>query len=423
MEKVNPKISVITVVYNDVQHIRQTMESFFAQTWQNKEYIIIDGGSTDGTREIIEEYTSQLAFWCSEKDNGLYDALNKGISHSSGDWINILNCGDLFASNTVLESIAHVPAINDYDVIYGDSIELLPTYERFIPSTTVETLDYFPPFRHGSSLIKASVHKCHLFDLSQQSAYQYALDWLMLHSLYKEGYAFKRINITIQKFLSNGISNHPIRNQWLNYKVVTDGHFNFIRFCRMLIAIAKIIITQNCLYPYLRGFVLEFMVNSICPHIHIWNIRKILLRMTNLKIGKGSFIMRQVYIMSANKLQIGQYSHVNRGCLLDARGGLTMGDNVSVSHNVQLLSGGHDAQSSNFIGQFRPIKIEDYAWLGAGCIILQGVHIGKGAVVAAGAVVTHDVEDYAIVGGIPARKIGNRNHELNYHCQGWMPFT
>ena len=75
------KISVITVVYNDVAHIRETMESFFSQTWENKEYIVIDGGSTDGTVDVIREYADRLAYWCSEKDDGIYDAMNKGISH------------------------------------------------------------------------------------------------------------------------------------------------------------------------------------------------------------------------------------------------------------------------------------------------------------------------------------------------------
>ena len=66
-------ISVITVVFNDVKHIRETMESFFSQSWEDKEYIVIDGGSTDGTVDIIQEYSDRLAFWCSEKDDGIYE--------------------------------------------------------------------------------------------------------------------------------------------------------------------------------------------------------------------------------------------------------------------------------------------------------------------------------------------------------------
>ena len=103
----NNKISVITVVFNDAKHIRETMESFFSQTWENKEYIVIDGGSNDGTAEIVKEYADQLSYWCSEKDDGIYDAMNKGIKRCTGDWINILNSGDLFATPHALEAVSY----------------------------------------------------------------------------------------------------------------------------------------------------------------------------------------------------------------------------------------------------------------------------------------------------------------------------
>ena len=81
----NDKISVITVVFNDAANIGKTIESYIAQTWENKEYIVIDGGSTDGTVEIIRKYLDRIDYFCSEKDNGIYDAMNKGISHCTGD--------------------------------------------------------------------------------------------------------------------------------------------------------------------------------------------------------------------------------------------------------------------------------------------------------------------------------------------------
>ena len=120
----NNKVSVITVVYNNATAIRQTMDSFFAQTWAEKEYIVIDGGSTDGTVDIIREYSDRLAYWCSEPDEGLYHAMNKGIAHCNGDWIIVLNSGDLFAfPNSLERAIVNTPDIDRVDVIYGDSIE------------------------------------------------------------------------------------------------------------------------------------------------------------------------------------------------------------------------------------------------------------------------------------------------------------
>src|SRR5512133_3088942 len=86
-----PLISIITVVYNGIKTIEQTIQSVINQPYPNKEYIIIDGGSTDGTVEVIRKYKSDLAYWISERDNGIYDAMNKGIALAKGELIGILN--------------------------------------------------------------------------------------------------------------------------------------------------------------------------------------------------------------------------------------------------------------------------------------------------------------------------------------------
>lgn len=145
-------------------------------------------------------------------------------------------------------------------------------------------------------------------------------------------------------------------------------------------------------------------------------LRKCCYRRAGVKIGVGSIINRKLYVLRPENLELENYTHINQGCFLDARGGIKIGNSVSVSHYVKLVTGSHDVQSSDFKGIFKPIVIKDYAWIGVGAIILQGVTIGKGAVVAAGAVVTKDVPDFCIVGGVPAKMIGNRNKELDYRC-------
>ena len=99
------KVSIITVVRNAVDTIETTIKSVLNQTYGNIEYIVIDGESTDGTLEIINKYRDQISIIVSEKDNGLYDALNKGVRLSTGDWIGILNSGDVFTANDVIANI------------------------------------------------------------------------------------------------------------------------------------------------------------------------------------------------------------------------------------------------------------------------------------------------------------------------------
>lgn len=421
-----PRISVITIVYNDVTHIRATMESFFAQTWEEKEYIVIDGGSTDGTAEIIREYADRLAFWCSERDGGIYDAMNKGISHCSGDWISILNCGDLYGKETSLADMMaplEVKGEPQPDVIYGDSLEDNGAYYRHVPAEDPSGLEYGPTFRHGSALVKASVQKAHLFDLSKKKSLGYALDWEMLYRLYKEGYTFRRIDALMEIYSLEGVSNHPYRNRWLNYKVVSQGHFAPGKFWRFLKQVVRTWRKQSSLNKYLGAFMRDYMVNSVLSHCPWWGIRRWYLRHVGLKIGKGSFVMRKNYILQAHHLTIGEGSHINRGCSLDCRAGITIGNSVCISHGVHIMTGSHDVFSDRFFGKFKPIEIDDYAFIGVGSTILQGVHVGKGAVVSAGAVVTHDVAPFTIVGGVPAKEIGKRPENLDYRCDGWLPWT
>ena len=116
----NPLITIVTVVFNDVFGIENTIKSVLNQTYKKIEYIIIDGGSTDGTVEIINRYCDRISLFISEADNGIYDAMNKGILHSNGSWINFMNSGDFFYSSTVLDDIfSRGVDFNSNTVVYG----------------------------------------------------------------------------------------------------------------------------------------------------------------------------------------------------------------------------------------------------------------------------------------------------------------
>lgn len=122
IQKANhPLVTVITVVYNAKKLLEQTILSVVNQTYENIEYIIIDGGSTDGTLDIIEKYKLHITKWISEPDNGIYDAMNKGINLAKGSWLNFMNAGDSFYSSRVLEEVFNNSFSEGTGIIYGNT--------------------------------------------------------------------------------------------------------------------------------------------------------------------------------------------------------------------------------------------------------------------------------------------------------------
>lgn len=118
-----PLLTVITVVFNGEAYLEQTILSVIEQTYDNVEYIIVDGGSTDGTIDIIKQYDAYIDYWVSEPDKGIYDAMNKAISLANGIWLNFMNAGDSLNTKTVLNEIyTDTKQYQDVDFIYSDTI-------------------------------------------------------------------------------------------------------------------------------------------------------------------------------------------------------------------------------------------------------------------------------------------------------------
>lgn len=113
-----PKLSIITINYNNSDGLKQTIESVLEQTCQEFEYIVIDGGSVDSSIQHILAYQNRLKYWCSEKDSGVYNAMNKGIRQAMGEYLLFLNSGDFLCDDNVLEKV--IPTLSGIDIVYGD---------------------------------------------------------------------------------------------------------------------------------------------------------------------------------------------------------------------------------------------------------------------------------------------------------------
>jgi len=160
---------------------------------------------------------------------------------------------------------------------------------------------------------------------------------------------------------------------------------------------------------------LLFKVHFISKHIPFWFFRKFVFKIVGVKIGKGSVIHMGARFFNPKGVSIGSDTMVGDSAFLDGRATLKIGSHVDIASQVLIYNSEHDLNAEDFHAVDEPVEIGDYVFVGPRAIILPGVKIGKGAVVAAGAVVTKDVADFAIVGGVPAKEIGERkNKDLHY---------
>lgn len=198
----SPLITIITVVYNGKKELEDTLLGIINQTYQNIEYIIVDGGSKDGTLEIVKQYEDHIDYWISEPDKGIYDAMNKGVSLSNGDFVIFMNAGDGFYDLDVL-SKASMYIDSDTDVLYGNTLMKYPDQDdRMWKAYNINDLWKTMITSHQSMLFRRSSLLDHPFDLS----YRISSDYETILYLYYRGDKFKYLPFTVSYFMNDGIS-------------------------------------------------------------------------------------------------------------------------------------------------------------------------------------------------------------------------
>lgn len=171
---------------------------------------------------------------------------------------------------------------------------------------------------------------------------------------------------------------------------------------------------KRILFCFYEFYIYIFLNRFIFRCIPFWYVRRLFLLPFSRGIGWHTQIDMDCFFFEPRRFKCGKHTHINRNVVIDSRGGCEIGSCCSISFNCNLVSGRHNIRSPYFESTRSAIFISDYVYIGVGATVLAGVKIGRGAVVAAGAVVTKDVPDYAIVGGVPAKIIGYRNNDLRY---------
>ena len=210
-------ISVVTVFYNAAAEIEETILSVINQTYNNIEYIIVDGASTDGTVDVIKKYENKITKWISEPDKGIYDAMNKAIDITTGEWINFMNAGDRFVDNKVVDDI--VDGIQGgFDVMFGNSLQS----DNGIIRQRKGKINQgdFPTLGHQSTFVKTSLMKERHFNVE----YKICADFDFLYNLYKQGHQFFYIDRDIDLYDVSGLSSTHREQLYLEHCLIREKH-------------------------------------------------------------------------------------------------------------------------------------------------------------------------------------------------------
>jgi len=234
-------VSIITVVYNNYSSIKHTIESVLGQNYQKFEYIIIDGQSTDGTIEIIQQYQESITKFISEKDQGIYDAMNKGVRAAKGRYCLFMNSGDIFANSEVLTTFSGLLNESKNDIVYGDVITLNSAGMHQYKSAEPPCNKHRMYFCHQSAFAATKILLKHPFDLN----YKMSADFKFFKLCYINKYHFAYLTKAVAIFNLQGISKtQRVRGLRENIRIINEVDTGLEKI-RLLLRILPSYLTQK----------------------------------------------------------------------------------------------------------------------------------------------------------------------------------
>ena len=189
-------VTIITVCRNHAQELERTIRSVESQTWQEKEYLVIDGASTDDSLDVIKAHEASITRWVSEPDQGIYDAMNKGVKMAQGEWVIFMNAGDTFAGDDTLQRVVGNPL--DADVIYGDVIKGELVKKAEAPRNAHRMF-----YCHQSAFVRTSCLREYPFDIRHRMS----ADFKQVKQLFLSGKRFRQLDFPVANFDTQGVSN------------------------------------------------------------------------------------------------------------------------------------------------------------------------------------------------------------------------
>lgn len=219
-----PAVTVITVVRNGAEYIEQTLRSVIEQSFENLEYIVVDGGSTDGTVDILKRYDDRISYWISEEDSGISAAFNKGVALAAGDYIIMMNCSDYFYDDRAVKKLADYIKLNRPDentILYGGAIVINRLGGFSMCQADHENLENDCSFCHQSVIMPKKMLVENKFD----ERLKYSMDYDLWLRLMNRGARFMRLkDIVVSVYRTGGVSSNPdgVIIKWF-VKMVNSG--------------------------------------------------------------------------------------------------------------------------------------------------------------------------------------------------------
>ena len=431
-QRTTPLFSVVVATRNAGAVLPMTLESLLTQTYKDFEVLLIDALSSDTTIQIAQSFSGLSMSVVSEADAGISDAWNKGVRRAAGAWITFLNAGDLLHPRHFERAMAQVVKHGSDAIYYCDVF-------KFSGDGTLSNkiLGRAPTragvgmgsvgFGHPGSIVSTSlIAQIGGFD----TRYKIAIDSDFLLRCHVAGVAFRRFE-SAAYMGEGGVSDMQFYRAMTEYfdaasrlGLVTPFRAKFApRF--LAGARSGLHLIRRFAMPSMRTLKHATIacLNRLLDVLPQKNLRRAALRMLGFDLRKGASVGMGFRFYNLGKIVIGKNSVINRNCLMDNRADIHIGENASVSRNVEIFTAGHDIHSPFFEMVTSPVVIRDHVVIFAGARIMPGVTIGSGAVVYAAAVVTRDVPDMAIVAGNPAREIGKRASVPRYRLQYEYPLA
>ena len=412
------EVTIIVATYNSSATIERCLRSLLEQKSVVYKLVLIDGGSSDNTLDLAKN-VAVPDVCISEKDRGIADAWNKGLAYVEGEFVLFLNSDDELTDGYLSNRVEHLKQYPD-SISYSDTLYYKD--EKSYPE--LKTAQFNEKkiklgfgFIHTSCLFPATLFDDFRFDLN----IKIAIDIDQLLHAHGKSYQFVKAP-GHNKMYAGGISDKYWLEGSLEYISLLKKH-NLIQAkeAARLVKFAKIraLMRKLKLFDGIKilkkqaWYALLMLANAFNNLLFSWP-QSFIHKACRWRIDSSAKLAGHIKVFAFGKLKIGANTMINKGVYLDNRFPLNIGANVNIAHNVKIYTLGHSPNSICFESVGAEVNVQDYVVIFANALVMPGVTIGKGAVVHAGSVVTKSIEDYAIVGGNPAKVVGYRSKDLNY---------